>query len=136
MEEMLLEQDWTGFYLESHRGKGWMNMRLQFQNGILKGEGVDYVGTWHLGGSYSLDDQSCSWTKRYLGQHDVQYAGLISDVGIMGQWDIEGMVSNKFHIWPVSMTHIQQNYLEAEDPVQQGPFSPQRRSQFERDMLD
>ena len=117
MEEMLLQQDWTGFYIEDHRGKGWMNMRLVFRDGTIQGEGVDYVGTWHLKGEYSLTDLTCSWTKRYLGQHEVFYSGKISEVGIMGHWSIYGQIGSTFHIWPVSMTHIQQEYLENETPV-------------------
>lgn len=121
MEDMLREQNWLGFFLEDFRGKGWMNIRLQFVDGVMRGEGVDYVGTWYLDGSYSLDDLNCSWIKRYLGQHEVQYDGRISDVGILGQWNIQGLMSNQFHIWPASMTHIQQEYLAAEDPLNSDP---------------
>lgn len=117
MEDMLREQDWMGFFLEDHRGKGWMNIRLQFENGVMRGEGVDYVGTWHLDGTYALEDGSCSWTKRYLEQHEVVYEGRITDVGIQGQWSIHGMISNQFHIWPASMTHVQQGYLAEDDPI-------------------
>ena len=121
MEEILREQNWLGFFLEDHRGKGWMNIRLQFEDGVMRGEGVDYVGTWHLDGVYSLDDQTCSWSKQYLQQHEVQYDGRITETGILGHWNIHGLISNQFHIWPVSMTHIQQEYLAAEDPIRPDP---------------
>lgn len=117
MQDLLNESEWTGFFLEDHRGKGWMNLHLQFEEGVVRGEGVDYVGTWHLQGVYSLDDLSCSWIKQYLGQHPVRYDGRITESGIIGYWDIHGMLSNRFHIWPVSLTHIQQEYLAAEQPA-------------------
>src|SRR5438045_2855017 len=68
---------WTGFFLQkSHPGRHLMEMRLTFQNGVLTGEGRDWVGPFILRGRYSVEDGQCHWTKRYLGQHDIHYRGF------------------------------------------------------------
>ena len=109
---------WTGFFLEDHRPeKGWMHLYLNFQNGVIEGEGTDYVGPWHINGTYSEDDSTCQWVKQYLGQHQVVYSGKWTEQGIMGNWTIGTMYTGQFHIWPASRGDIQQMYLEEDIPV-------------------
>jgi hypothetical protein len=104
--------EWTGFFLEEHRtGRGWMHLYLNFSNGRIEGEGTDYVGPWHIRGSYDLQTSQCQWTKQYLGRHIVIYQGTMSNRGIMGQWEIQHVSTGIFHIWPKTMTEIQQLYL-------------------------
>ena len=112
--------EWNGFYIENYRaGKGWMHLYLTFEDGQIHGEGTDYVGPWVAKGSYDLDSGRCNWVKEYVGRHDVQYEGTISDKGILGEWTI--FSSGPFHIWPRNMKHFYENYLKQEldapDPV-------------------
>ena len=111
---------WNGFYLESHNPRrGWMHLYLSFADGKMKGEGTDYVGPWLANGDYDLAAGTCSWIKQYLGQHEVIYRGTIGENGIMGQWKIE-FLTGEFHIWPVSMSHLNELYME-DDLTQPGP---------------
>jgi len=92
-----LEQDgrfpsgpWTGFFLQrpsSHRH--WMELRLSFRAGSLRGDGLDMVGPFVVDGHYDVRDGRCWWTKRYIGQHDVSYRGYNEGRGIWGMWEIQ-----------------------------------------------
>ncbi|MEM9940314.1 MAG: hypothetical protein AAF939_01915 [Planctomycetota bacterium] len=103
--------EWNGFYLEGHRtGKGWMHLYLSFEDGIIRGEGTDYVGPWVATGSYDVDKKIANWVKQYVGKHQVEYRGKIVDQGIVGQWSIN-FISGEFHIWPISMGYLNELYL-------------------------
>jgi hypothetical protein len=107
---------WTGFFLEKHHPqKGWMHLHLQFRQSEILGEGTDYVGPWQITGNFSAESSICIWTKKYLGKHSVRYQGQFGDTGIVGKWDISGMVSGEFHIWPAEFTEIQEMYLRQEE---------------------
>lgn len=86
-------------------------MYLEFSDGRINGEGTDYVGPWVATGSYDLDTGLCSWIKRYLGLHQVNYSGKISGDGIRGDWQIRG-TSGAFHIWPRGMSNHDELYLK------------------------
>lgn len=106
--------EWTGFYLESHHTrKGWMHLYLSFEGGQIKGEGTDYVGPWTASGSYDTQTGHCSWLKQYLGKHQVSYKGIAGAHGIQGQWTIS-YLSGEFHIWPKSMSYLNEMYLQQE----------------------
>ncbi len=97
---------WTGFFLMKHLpGKHVMELSLAFQQGVMTGEGRDFVGEFIIRGQYTLDDGKCWWSKRYIGMHDVFYSGYNEGKGIWGTWEILGEVRNHggFHIWPVGM---------------------------------
>jgi hypothetical protein len=120
--------EWNGFYLESHQPKrGWMHLYLSFENGKIKGEGTDYVGPWIAHGIYDLTDCRCHWEKRYLGKHNVIYAGLITNQGIQGQWEIS-FLTGPFHIWPKGMSQFDELYLQEDltQPVPSVLMSPVR----------
>ena len=105
--------EWNGFYIEHYRdSKGWMHLYLQFENGVIKGEGTDYVGPWTAIGEYDESSGRCSWEKQYLGKHSVQYEGIAGENGIQGSWTI--LSQGPFHIWPRSMTHLNELYLQDE----------------------
>ncbi len=115
--------EWNGFYIERARsGRGWMSMYLQFENGRINGEGTDYVGPWVATGSYDTDTGLCSWTKQYLGLHQVVYSGKASSDGIRGDWQIN-ISSGPFHIWPMGMTNTGELYLKNEYELPQGEGS-------------
>jgi hypothetical protein len=115
LDERLPTGEWRGFYLDRRRtGRGWMQMYLQFTGGKIKGEGTDHVGPWHVRGIYDLDSGNCSWTKQYLGQHQVLYRGICGDQGIIGEWRIGASVTGSFHVWPAKYGNLTENYLETE----------------------
>jgi hypothetical protein len=94
---------WQGYFLESHRAdKGWMELELKFQDGQIRGEGRDRVGMFILRGTYQIEDGRCHWAKRYIGKHDVLYAGYNEGRGIWGTWEItDPACKGGFHIWPI-----------------------------------
>src|SRR4051812_37987332 len=96
---------WTGFFLQKVLpGRHLMEMRLTFRNGELTGEGRDWVGLFHLKGTYSVQDGKCLWTKHYVGRHDVFYDGFNEGRGIWGVWDMPIYHQRGgFHIWPEGM---------------------------------
>ena len=86
---------WNGFFIESHHPRrGWMHLYLSFADGETKGEGTDYIGPWVSLGDYDTSSGRCTWLKRYIGKHDVFYAGNCSENGILGQWEIGGRNSH------------------------------------------
>ena len=106
--------EWGGFYLEDHQPRrGWMHLYLAFADGKITGEGTDYVGPWNAIGIYDPKTGTCQWTKQYVGKHAVQYQGVCDDNGIQGVWQI-GIADGKFHIWPKSMNHLTEMYMQDE----------------------
>ena len=84
-----------------------MELKLTFAEGVIKGEGLDWVGQFLINGRYDLQDGRCHWTKSYVGQHQVFYTGFNEGRGIWGTWEIAAlgmrMDSDGFHIWPEGM---------------------------------
>jgi hypothetical protein len=100
---------WTGFFLQPLLpGRHRMELLLTFRQGVLTGEGRDWVGRFILRGRYDLTDGRCHWTKRYLQRHDVFYRGYNEGKGIWGVWEIAATreyarQTGGFHIWPEGM---------------------------------
>jgi len=113
MENHFISGEWCGFYIEPHKPeRGWMHLFLTFENGVVRGEGTDYVGPWVAKGSYDDSNGNCAWTKQYLGQHQVEYFGNCTKNGIQGDWRI--LSEGPFHIWPKSHSHFNELYLRDE----------------------
>jgi hypothetical protein len=97
---------WTGFFLQRLMPgrKSMMELRLTFRDGVMEGEGRDWVGEFLIRGRYTVADGRCHWAKRYIGKHDVFYKGFNEGKGIWGQWEIPTEpnfnCSGGFHIWP------------------------------------
>ena len=91
---------WTGFYNYSPKDKHRMDLELTFASGKLGGDGNDDVGRFMLHGQYDEKSLECSWTKTYVGQHDVSYRGFREGKGIWGAWEIGLFARGGFHIWP------------------------------------
>ncbi len=89
-------------------------MFMQFEDGSIKGEGTDYVGAWHIQGSFDENSLQANWVKQYLGKHRVSYSGKITEQGIRGEWAINGYLAGPFHIWPKSLRQIEHYYIENE----------------------
>ncbi len=91
---------WTGFYNYSPRDKHRMDLQLDFAGGRMSGEGDDDVGRFRVLGHYDTATRECSWTKSYVGAHDVFYRGYREGKGIWGTWEIPQFSHGGFHIWP------------------------------------
>jgi hypothetical protein len=110
-DERPVEQDdrfpsgeWKGFFLQRQLpGRHWMELHLTFRDGLIRGEGRDWVGEFLMTGRYQVSDGKCWWTKKYLKRHDVFYQGYNEGKGIWGTWEIPGDFSGGFHIWPIAM---------------------------------
>lgn len=95
---------WIGFFLQpdsSQRHR--MDLSLQFAQDRITGEGYDWVGEFTIAGTYNTKTGDCSWTKHYLGQHSVNYAGQARHRGIVGQWQIPELSpfwTGPFFVWP------------------------------------
>ena len=123
---------WTGFFL--HRlvpGRHLMDLRLNFNQGVMTGEGRDWVGEFLIRGKYNTTDGCCHWTKRYVGKHDVFYQGFNEGKGIWGHWEIPATRESTrqhggFHIWPEGMEDPtgQVLHAEAEVPAEGEPEKP------------
>lgn len=115
---------WTGFFLQKQiPGRHLMELRLNFQNGEMSGEGRDLVGEFFVTGRYEVADGKCHFHKRYVGKHDVYYEVFNEGRGIWGVWEIpanqnHGMVfKGGFHIWPEGMNDPTQRTLSVEADV-------------------
>lgn len=77
-----------------------MDLVLEFGNGRITGEGRDVVGPFVIDGRYDAN-RECHWTKFYVGQHDVFYAGRKQGRGIAGTWELNGLRGG-FRLWPLA----------------------------------
>lgn len=95
-------------------GKYQMEIDLTFADGVLSGDGRDYVGEFLLSGTYDLSDGRCFWHKKYIGGHDIYYKGFNEGKGIWGTWTWPSApsVTGGFHIWPEFMGDPTQQTLE------------------------
>jgi hypothetical protein len=84
-------------------GRHEMELDLTFRQGVMTGDGRDWVGPFLIRGKYNLDDGKCWWTKRYVKKHDVAYQGYNEGKGIWGLWEIPPDSRGGFHIWPTAM---------------------------------
>ena len=125
-DEADVEQDsrfpsgpWKGFFLQPLMpGRHWMDLKLTFREGTMRGEGRDWVGIFIITGRYETGTGKCWWSKRYIGKHDVAYQGYNEGKGIWGTWEIPPVWRGGFHIWPVAMGDPDSDKLteELEEP--------------------
>lgn len=108
---------WKGFFLQpGFPGRQWMELDLSFSAGVLRGDGRDWVGAFLIRGRYDVATGECSWSKRYIGKHDIAYQGYNEGKGIWGLWEWPPWPSTRggFHIWPVAMGDPTRDRLAAE----------------------
>ena len=92
---------WVGFYVYTYRSNRYlMDLILEFQNGIISGEGADGIGMFVIDGRYYPREGECSWIKTYVGRHSVEYTGFREQKGIWGTWTLYN-TKGGFHIWPL-----------------------------------
>jgi hypothetical protein len=103
-----------------------MELGINFRSGTITGEGRDCVGNFLLKGRYSLADGRCYWNKRYIGKHDVSYAGFNEGKGIWGTWEIGApdlvLERGGFHIWPKDMADAENEVLREALPLEDVMF--------------
>lgn len=91
---------WSGYYRYGWlllKRKGSMQLELAFQDGVVKGGGLDPVGSFTITGSYGVD---CQFTKQYDGKHLVLYRGTFDGKCLSGRWKIPYNWGGDFKIWP------------------------------------
>lgn len=112
---------WVGFFLQPPiEGRSQMELVLTFQNGVMTGEGRDWVGEFLIRGQYDVEDGQCHWLKQYIGQHQVFYRGFNEGRGIWGVWEIPHNLFGSqggFHIWPEGMADPTNAHLKEEAPL-------------------
>src|SRR5258708_33849392 len=96
---------WVGFWIQKlfAPGRFQTELLLSFAQGVLSGEGRDWVGAYTLHGTYNLEDGRCRWTKQYTEKHDVFYEGYNEGKGIWGTWKILRDGKGGFHTGPEGM---------------------------------
>jgi len=82
---------WAGHY-EQWGQNHPQQMTLEFADGLVRGDGVDGIGTFTLDGEYRVDGPSVrlGWIKTYDGAHSVLYLGAIERGAIVGHYDVSG----------------------------------------------
>ncbi len=114
-EEPFPSGEWTGFYLypaEHEPERHWMVLYLELAEGRIRGGGHDYVGPFNISGTYEEAAGEYRWVKQYVGQHAVLYRGKRQGTGIAGVWEIEGIWSGGFFIWPRGWGDLEESLLE------------------------
>jgi hypothetical protein len=121
---------WTGFFLDRRMpGRHAMDLRLEFRDGLMNGDGRDRVGQFLIRGRYSVDDGQCHWVKQYIGQHNIFYKGYNEGKGIWGTWELVvagASASGGFHIWPEGEADPTRPHLEEaiDQPVEELAAAP------------
>jgi hypothetical protein len=92
---------WTGYYLYGDAGhKHKMTLALVFSpDGHIRGDGIDDIAPFQIDGHFDLTTSRATWTKAYLGMHQVDYSGIYSHRSICGDWTL-GPATGGFWIWP------------------------------------
>ena len=80
----------TGFYnygriAQKHR----MDLGLVFTDSTISGDGSNDIGRFFVTGHFDETNGECSWTKAYIGGHDVFYGGFSEGKGICGLWNCQ-----------------------------------------------
>lgn len=88
---------WAGFWQQDGWGRQSMKaFQLQFQNGTIRGGGIDVVGPFSFVGEFDPSNGMVKMIKKYLDAHRVEYVGKPDGEGcIMGTWRLE-MNGTKF----------------------------------------
>jgi hypothetical protein len=78
-----------GWWLEEGWGRQPMrDLRLKFEGGKISGSGYDIIGLFTFAGTIS-EQGHVAMTKRYVGQHTVDYVGQYDGEGLLwGEWQI------------------------------------------------
>ncbi len=117
---------WNGFYTYPWSAKkSSMTLALEFEAGLVSGQGADNVGKFSISGTYSSETENCLWVKTYPGSHSVDYQGKAGEEGILGKWKMPFLgfffIKGGFHIWPAPESQlISGNPQPTSPPQRQG----------------
>lgn len=82
---------WLGHY--EQMGHSYpQDLKLEFADGLIRGDGVDDLGTFSIDGEYRAEgsEMRMGWIKTYDGAHSVLYLGELLDRTIRGRWSLSG----------------------------------------------
>lgn len=113
-EDLFPSGPWVGFYNYRPGDRHRMDLRLEFGNGQVTGDGIDDVGQFLIRGQFDAANRECHWTKTYIGRHDVFYRGFREGKGIWGTWEIGERYHGGFHIWPKGVSEGEEKAASAE----------------------
>jgi len=81
---------WTGHYEQFNQFQPMQFQDMQVGlNGQIVGSGSDVVGQFQIQGQVSRQG-TVQFVKQYIGQHAVQYNGIVGDSHVKGRWTIPG----------------------------------------------
>lgn len=94
-----------GYYIQNGQQCDMTFDMFTMVNGYIAGRGEDIVGEFVINGEYSRlvnsQEYQFQFTKHYIEQHDVQYAGTTthseSQIFLDGNWSLE-QLSDEFHL--------------------------------------
>lgn len=117
VDDRFVSGRWRGFWLQgTMRSK--TELTLQFRNGTVTGDGYDWVGSFVLHGSYSVESGEVTWVKSYPQSHQIDYRGAAEHgQGIWGLWRIPGADRGGFQIWPESTSEQEHRSAAQEAPI-------------------
>src|SRR5439155_17346076 len=116
----------TGFYnygriAQKHR----MDFGLVFTDSTISGDGSNDIGRFFVTGHFDETNGECSWTKAYIGGHDVFYGGFSEGKGIWGLGGLSNESSGP-HIRPRGTTQGKRIMKRRESRRQQKQLTRER----------
>jgi hypothetical protein len=91
---------WQGFWIQGPV-KSRTELDLTFRDGLVLGDGHDWVGDFVIRGSYDRESGRVEWLKQYINAHAIRYEGAAeTDDGIWGLWKMLPSDTGGFQIWP------------------------------------
>ncbi|MEZ4411270.1 MAG: hypothetical protein R3A52_33030 [Polyangiales bacterium] len=81
---------WDGHFEQLGR-RFPQKMTLEFADGLVRGDGVDDLGSFTVEGEYRADEGGVrvGWIKTYEGAHSVLYLGTVEGRAVRGRWSID-----------------------------------------------
>ena len=99
--EELFSGVWRGNYVQG--GEEYpQEQRMEFADGIVRGEGADGVGAFVIEGQYHAagpGELRIGWIKTYREGHSVLYLGVFDGTSLRGDWKI-GSWGETFELRP------------------------------------
>ena len=82
---------WVGYY-EQWGQRFQQDHRMEFADGLVRGDGADELGPFRLEGCYrnGADGVRLGWIETYEGAHSILYLGILRGDWIEGTWRVEG----------------------------------------------
>ncbi len=88
-----------------------MQLRFEFRDGLIHGEGQDQSGPFRLIGRYNLRTGQCQWATRYADGHDAFHRGYSESGSIWGRWQQSLELSGSYHVWSAEQDWLHRERL-------------------------